>query len=80
MGTIPRDERRTRAGEPFVPDVTVYAGLCESCQNKRLVRSGRGSTFVLCELSATDPRFPRYPPLPVLSCPGYQPDPEILRR
>ncbi len=27
--------------------------------------------FFLCQLSSTDPRFPKYPPLPVLACPGY---------
>lgn len=29
--------------------------------------------FYLCERSLTDPRYPKYPPLPVLSCPGYEP-------
>ena len=28
--------------------------------------------FILCELSVTDPRFPKYPRLPVLSCEGYE--------
>lgn len=27
---------------------------------------------MLCELSKTDPRFPKYPRLPVLACPGYE--------
>jgi hypothetical protein len=26
----------------------------------------------MCELSKTDPRFPRYPPLPVIVCAGYE--------
>ena len=47
-------------------------GLCESCRNVRVVRT-RTSTFYLCELSAVDPAFPRYPPLPVLRCRGYLP-------
>jgi len=33
--------------------------------------SARGSVFILCELSRTDPAFPRYPNLPVLRCSGY---------
>jgi hypothetical protein len=33
--------------------------------------SARGSTFWLCALSASDPRFPKYPRLPVLRCPGF---------
>jgi hypothetical protein len=47
------------------------AGLCASCQHARRVESARGSIFVLCQLSATDPHFPKYPRLPVLTCPGY---------
>ena len=37
-----------------------------------VISSSKGSTFYLCTLSATDPRFQRYPVLPVLSCIGYQ--------
>ena len=50
-------------------------GLCASCQNAEVIRSSKGSTFYLCKLSATDPRFPRYPSLPVFTCSGYQPCP-----
>ena len=49
------------------------AGLCASCVHAQLVTSSRGSTFYLCRLSFTDPRFPRYPPLPVVTCAGYEP-------
>jgi len=35
------------------------------------VTSSRGSRFYLCRLSFTDPRFARYPTLPVLACSGY---------
>jgi len=38
----------------------------------------RGSRFFLCERSKDDDRFPRYPPVPVLRCPGFElgePDP-----
>jgi hypothetical protein len=51
------------------------AGLCPGCAHSRRVDSARGSTFFLCELSRTDPRFPKYPRLPVLTCAGYQPAP-----
>ena len=47
------------------------AGLCASCRNVRVVDTRKGSRFYLCELSDTDPRFPRYPPTPVLRCLGY---------
>jgi hypothetical protein len=51
--------------------MSTYAGLCGSCRNARSVVSGRGSHFLLCELHRTDPRFPKYPPLPVVHCAGY---------
>ncbi len=51
------------------------AGLCDSCRHQRLVPNPRGSVFSLCERSRTEPEFRRYPPLPVLRCPGYEPDP-----
>ena len=47
------------------------AGLCASCVHMRIVESARGSRFVLCGLSATDPRFAKYPRLPVVQCSGY---------
>jgi hypothetical protein len=46
-------------------------GLCADCVHVRRVESDRGATFLLCELSATDPAFPKYPALPVMRCAGY---------
>ncbi len=54
--------------------MTVAAGLCGRCRFARTVVNRRGSTFLLCSLSRHDPSFPRYPVLPVLSCPGFAPD------
>ena len=52
--------------------VSTRTGLCASCHHRRQVHSERGSNFVLCRLSITDPRFPKYPPLPVIACNGYR--------
>ncbi len=49
----------------------MEAGLCASCRHSRTIVAAR-STFWLCERSRTDPTFPRYPRLPVLSCRGYE--------
>jgi hypothetical protein len=49
------------------------AGLCHACRHARVVRSERGSEFTLCRLSRTDPRFPKYPRLPVVACEGHEP-------
>ena len=49
------------------------AGLCDSCAHQKLISNTRGSTFSLCERSKVDPRFRKYPPIPVMRCPGHQP-------
>ncbi len=51
------------------PDV----GLCDTCIHQQMVRNTRGSVFSLCRRSREDPAYPRYPRVPVLSCPGYEP-------
>jgi len=53
--------------------VGQVAGLCARCANVKIVETPRGSRFYLCRLSATDPRFPKYPRLPVLTCTGFVP-------
>jgi hypothetical protein len=37
----------------------------------REIVSGKGSRFLLCQLSQTDAAFPKYPPQPVIRCGGY---------
>jgi L-amino acid N-acyltransferase YncA len=57
-------------------DVTWYErplGLCSTCVHQKLIRSGRGSTFSMCLRHRTDPSYPKYPRLPVTSCPGHEP-------
>lgn len=49
-------------------------GLCSACRHRRVVANRRGSRFYLCERSRDDPRFPRYPPLPVIRCEGFEPE------
>lgn len=62
-----------RAGAP--PPAPGTAGLCPGCAHVRPVRSARGSLFLRCSLAARDPRFPKYPPQPVVRCSGHEPDP-----
>ena len=51
----------------------MNAGLCETCRHQRVVKNTRGSRFSLCQRSKTEPeRFPRYPRVPVVACPGYE--------
>jgi hypothetical protein len=48
------------------------AGLCADCVHARQIESDRGARFYLCELSAVDPAYRKYPALPVIRCAGYQ--------
>lgn len=48
------------------------AGLCAACRHRRTVGNRKGSVFILCTRSKTDRRYPKYPPLPVLECPGWE--------
>ena len=47
-------------------------GLCVTCQHGRTVTSRKGSTFLFCRRSELDTRYPKYPPLPMVRCPGYE--------
>ena len=47
--------------------------LCETCAWVRGVVTPKGSRFLLCRLSQTEPAFPKYPPQPVVRCCGYRP-------
>jgi hypothetical protein len=46
--------------------------LCETCRQMREIVSGKGSRFLLCHLAQDDPRFPKYPPQPIIKCDGHQ--------
>lgn len=63
-------------------------GLCDRCRHQQVVRTTRGSVFSLCRRSRDEPeRYPRYPRVPVLRCPGFErgtpeaePDPGLTER
>lgn len=47
-------------------------GLCSHCRHARIVATER-SRFWMCKLSQVDPRFDKYPRLPVVRCSGHEP-------
>jgi hypothetical protein len=47
-------------------------GLCADCLHAHQIRSDKDSMFLQCRLSFTDPRFKKYPRLPILQCSGYE--------
>ncbi len=46
--------------------------LCERCRHVRVVENAKGSRFLFCRRSESEPQFPRYPPQPVVDCRGFQ--------
>ena len=51
----------------------MRTGLCDTCRHQKLIHNTRGSTFSMCERSKAEPdRFPKYPRIPVMACPGYE--------
>jgi hypothetical protein len=74
VAVIPRGVR----GSARPVENALNAGLCDHCLHARRVGSARGSMFTLCLLHERDPRFAKYPRLPVVTCSGYEkapPDP-----
>ena len=47
-------------------------GLCGSCRHGHRIDTNRGIRYWRCRRSETDARFPRYPPLPVIACAGWE--------
>jgi hypothetical protein len=47
-------------------------GLCADCRFAAVQQTRRGATFWRCRRADEDPRFLRYPPLPVTRCVGFE--------
>jgi hypothetical protein len=60
MGTEARQDRH------------LVDGLCADCIHRKEIRSDRGSVFVMCLRSFSEPAYPKYPRLPVLRCAGFE--------
>jgi hypothetical protein len=48
-------------------------GLCAACRHARSIVSSGAKTFYQCLRAELEPAYPKWPRLPVLSCPGYEP-------
>jgi len=53
-------------------DRHLVEGLCADCIHRKEIRSDRGSVFIMCLRSFSEPEYPKYPRLPVLSCAGFE--------
>jgi len=71
--TLKLTEPNEMSAEEMRTHRSAAVGLCATCTHALRIESERGSEFWLCQLSTIDARFPKYPRLPVLACPGYSP-------
>ena len=53
--------------------MSTAVGLCERCQHAHRITSAKGSTFWRCRVAERDKSWPKYHPLPVVSCRHYEP-------
>jgi hypothetical protein len=53
-------------------DEDPEVGLCARCRWARVQTTARGSRFWRCLRADDDPRFARYPRLPVTACSGFE--------
>jgi len=51
--------------------IDAAVGQCARCLHARIIRTPR-SVFWLCGRSRDDPRYARYPRLPMSGCPGFE--------
>lgn len=65
------NERRDDASER---PPRSWGSLCEECVQVRVIRSAKGSVFLMCRIGVDDPSWPKYPPQPVRSCPKFERD------
>lgn len=45
--------------------------MCWTCRHLRVIRSGKGSTFLMCGYAVENKLGRKYPPQPVLQCGAY---------
>lgn len=73
-GDVDGDARRRASGHGAPPPAAALdrLGLCPRCRHVKRIESARGSTFFLCSLARTDPRFAKYPSQPQRACVGFE--------
>jgi hypothetical protein len=54
------------------PALPVDPGRCGDCRHALVKATNRGTAYLRCARSAWDERLPKYPPLPVRDCPGFE--------
>ncbi|MBI5092804.1 MAG: hypothetical protein HZB26_10225 [Candidatus Hydrogenedentes bacterium] len=55
------------------PDALDPVGLCARCAHARQIHHPHGgAAYWRCGVSDADPKYPKYPRLPVVTCAGFE--------
>lgn len=57
--------------QPVRPGADPRWGLCATCVHAVVITSDKGSMFAQCARAKDDPRYRRYPVVPVIRCEGH---------
>jgi hypothetical protein len=55
----------------MVVNRSPWIGLCAGCRHVNVIKSSKGSAYILCGLAKVDRRLSKYPVLPVIECLGF---------
>jgi hypothetical protein len=69
------EEGESQAEESQAADslpMLLQQSTCSRCIERKIVRSGKGSVFLLCQVGVSNPNWPKYPPQPVRRCPKFR--------
>ena len=69
-----QDSDSPDANSPDVDSLPMLLqqSICSRCIERKIVRSGKGSVFLLCQIGVSNPNWPKYPPQPVRRCPKFR--------
>ncbi len=51
----------------------LRSSLCSRCTQSRIITSGKGSVFLLCQIGVSQATWPKYPPQPIQRCQKFEP-------
>ncbi len=71
---MPENNSESEGTDSIPLPLLLQKSLCSRCVQRKIIRSGKGSVFLLCQLGVSNPKWPKYPPQPVQRCPNFRAD------
>lgn len=75
MQTAPQSPDENPASREEIAEALAKASpllgtsICLECSDSRVILSGKGSVFLLCQSQAVPENWPKYPRQPLIRCP-----------